>query len=40
VGAKAPASAPTESETSSGESSEAKIDDAMVAELLKSFDSN
>lgn len=40
VGAKAPASAPTESGTSSEESSEAKIDDAMVAELLKSFDSN
>ena len=40
VGAKAPASSPTEVEDSSETSSEAKIDDAMVAELLKSFDSN
>lgn len=40
VGAKAPASSSTEVEDSSETSSEAKIDDAMVAELLKSFDSN
>lgn len=40
VGAKAPASSLTEVEDSSETSSEAKIDDAMVAELLKSFDSN
>jgi hypothetical protein len=40
VGAKAPASVSTVVETSTEDSSEAKIDDAMVAELLKSFDSN
>lgn len=40
VGAKAPASASTEVEDSTETSSESKIDDAMVAELLKSFDSN
>lgn len=40
VGAKAPAASITQTESSSEDSSEAKIDDAMVAELLKSFDSN